>query len=282
MSKKHKNIFFMEIFNEILKINDNDIAILFDKKGNIWFGLRDIIKSLGYINIENAITKIKITIDNKKSYDKIQPPSGEGGSKSIKPHKKFINESGLYELLSISTKPLAKIFMNKYFTEIMPQIRQYGSYVLDKTNKLKLDKVNKKLNSVKKSNKSLLNNQRNIIYPVGNALYVITKIINKKKYYKIGYTKNLNKRLKVYNTGEPNKILFNYYVMVKNKEIDNCIKSIMKNEEFIKNKEYYMTTLNKILKFISKCDKTLDKINCGYCLELCDFDIIKVHKCKYI
>ena len=282
MSKKQDSIFFMEIFNEILKINDNDIAILFDKKGNIWFGLRDIIKSLGYINIENAITKIKITIDNKKSYDKIQPPSGEGGSKSIKPHKKFINESGLYELLSISTKPLAKIFMNKYFTEIMPKIRETGMYFLDKKSKKELDKVNKKLNSVKKSNKSLLNNQRNIIYPVGNALYVITKIINKKKYYKIGYTKNLNKRLKVYNTGEPNKILFNYYVMVKNKEIDNCIKSIMKNEEFIKNKEYYMTTLTKILRFISKCDKTLDKINCGYCLELCDFDIIKVHKCKYI
>ena len=218
----------MEIFNEILKINNNDIVILFDKKGNVWFGLRDIIKSLGYKNLENAITKIKITINNKKSYDKIQPPSGEGGSKSIKPHKKFINEAGLYELLAISSKPFAKIFMNKYFTEIMPQIRQYGSYILDKTNKLKLDKVNKKLNSVKKSNKSLTNNQRNIIYPDGNALYVITKIINKKKYYKIGYTKNLNNRLKVYNTGEPNKILFTYFLMVKNKEIDSCIKKIMK------------------------------------------------------
>jgi prophage antirepressor-like protein len=282
MSNKKNNMFFMEIFNEILKINNNDIVILFDKKGNVWFGLRDIIKSLGYKNLENAITKIKITINNKKSYDKIQPPSGEGGSKSIKPHKKFINEAGLYELLAISSKPFAKIFMNKYFTEIMPQIRQYGSYILDKTNKLKLDKVNKKLNSVKKSNKSLTNNQRNIIYPDGNALYVITKIINKKKYYKIGYTKNLNNRLKVYNTGEPNKILFTYFLMVKNKEIDSCIKKIMKNEEFIKNKEYYMTTLNKILKFISKCDITLNKINCGYCLKLYNFDNIKEHKCKYI
>jgi hypothetical protein len=172
--------------------------------------------------------------------------------------------------------------MNKYFTEIMPKIRETGMYILDKKSKKELDKVNKKLNSVKKSNKSLTNNQRNIIYPIGNAIYVITKIINKKKYYKIGYTKNLNKRLKVYNTGEPNKILFNYYLMVKDKKIDSCIKKIMKSEEFIKNKEYYMTTLNKILKFISKCDITLNKINCGYCLELYDFDNIKDHKCKYI
>ena len=282
MSKKQNNIFFMEIFNDILKINDHEISIIYDKKGNVWFGLRDIIKSLGYKNIENAITKIKITINNKKSYDKIQPPSPQGGCTSIKPHKKFINESALYELLSISTKPLAKIFMNKYFTEIMPKIRETGMYILDKKSKKELDKVNKKLNSVKKSNKSLTNNQRNIIYPIGNAIYVITKIINKKKYYKIGYTKNLNKRLKVYNTGEPNKILFNYYLMVKDKKIDSCIKKIMKNDEFIKNKEYYMTTLNKILRFISKCDTTLNKINCGYCLELYDFDIIKDHKCKYI
>jgi hypothetical protein len=83
----------------------------------------------------------------------------------------------------------------------MPNIRQYGIYQLDKTNKTKLDKVNEKLTSIKKSNKSLLNNQRNVIYPNGNAIYVITKIINKKKYYKVGYTKDLNKRLKVYNTG---------------------------------------------------------------------------------
>ena len=192
----------------------------------------------------------------------------------LKPNKIFINESGLYEILSKTTKPLAKLFMDKYFTDIMPTIRRTGSYKLHESDKLKLDMVNEKLNYVNKSNKSLTNNQRNLIYPIGNALYVITKIINKKKYYKIGYTKNLNKRLKVYNTGEPNKILFNYYLMVKDKKIDSCIKKIMKNEEFIKNKEYYMSTLNKILKFISKCDITLDKINYGYCLELYDFDNI--------
>jgi prophage antirepressor-like protein len=286
MSVKKDNVFFMEIFNEILKINNNDVIIIFDGKGDVWFGLRDIVKLLQYNNVKNAITKLKISKTNVQIYSKISEIT-RGTSLVVphythQPHKKFINESGLYELLSISTKPLAKIFMDKYFTEIMPKIRQHGIYQLDKTNKTKLDKVNKKLTSIKKSNKSLLNNQRNVTYPVGNAIYVITKIINKKKYYKIGYTKNLNKRLKVYNTGEPNKILFNYYLMVKDKKIDSCIKKIMKNEEFIKNKEYYMTTLNKILKFISKCDITLNKINCGYCLELYDFDNIKDHKCKYI
>jgi len=31
----------------------------------------------------------------------------------------FINEQELYELLTLSTKPLAKVFMKKYYTEIM-------------------------------------------------------------------------------------------------------------------------------------------------------------------
>lgn len=38
--------------------------------------------------------------------------------------------------------------MNKYFTEIMPTIRKMGSYKLHKSDKIKLDKVNKKLNSI--------------------------------------------------------------------------------------------------------------------------------------
>jgi len=76
MSKKQTNIFFMEIFNNILKINDTNVMIVYDIEGIVWFGLRDIIIALGYKNIENAITKIKM--DNKKSYDKIQPPTGEG------------------------------------------------------------------------------------------------------------------------------------------------------------------------------------------------------------
>jgi len=33
----------MEIFNEILKINNNEIVIIYDINGNIWFVLRDII-----------------------------------------------------------------------------------------------------------------------------------------------------------------------------------------------------------------------------------------------
>ncbi len=62
--------------------------------------------------------------------------------------------------------------MTKYFTEIMPKIRQNGKYILDNANKLKLNKMNRLLKDVKDSNKLMLNNQRNIRYPIGNAIYI--------------------------------------------------------------------------------------------------------------
>jgi prophage antirepressor-like protein len=112
--------FFLDIFNQLLKINDIEIMIIFDTKGKGWFGLRDIIKVLQYSNIEKAITKIKISKINKKIYDDIEPhPGGVGSVITIKPHKIFINESGLYEILLKSTKPLAKIFTYKLLTDII-------------------------------------------------------------------------------------------------------------------------------------------------------------------
>ena len=278
------NIFFMEIFNEILKINNNEIVIIYDINGNIWFALKDIIKALGYRSIENAISTIKINNNYKKSYNKIMTPTHLGviiNNVFIKPNKIFINEDGLYELLVISTKPLAKVFMRKYITDIMPTIRKTGKYILDKYNKNKLNKMNNELKNVEIKNKKLLNNQRNIIYPIGNALYIIKKKEDNKVFYKIGYTKNLNKRLKVYNTSYPNKIFYDYYLLVKDKNIDNCIRKIMHNKEFIKNKEYYVTTLKQIIAFIKKCDPSINEIYCGYCLKCYQLNNIKIHKCKY-
>ena len=154
MSKKHENIFFMEVFNDILKINNNNVIIIYDTDGNIWFGLRDILKVIGYTSLENAMATIDINVQNKKYYNKIDFYGQLEGSKNmLKPNKIFINESGLYEILSKTTKPLAKLFMDKYFTDIMPTIRKTGSYKLHKSDKSKLNKINKKLSSIKKSNK---------------------------------------------------------------------------------------------------------------------------------
>jgi prophage antirepressor-like protein len=97
--------------------------------------------------------------------NKIKVSQSIGIPSNFQKTTKFINESGLYELLSISTKPLAKIFMDKYFREIMPKIRKTGKFILDNKNKQKLDIINNKLNVIQHTNKDLINNQRNVVYP---------------------------------------------------------------------------------------------------------------------
>ena len=275
------NSFFLDIFNKILKINENTVFILFDIDGNIWFGLKDLIKSLGYKSLLN-IYKMKIPKEFITKIENIKVSSLSRIPYNFQPETKFINEEGLNFILIKSNKNIAKDFIKKYISEIMPEIRKTGKFILDNKSKKKLDKINNRLNNIEHENKDLLNNQRNIVYPEGNALYVILKIINNKKFFKVGYTKDLNKRLNVYNTSFPYKIHYNYYVLVNDPVIDKCIKNIMKNEEFIKNKEYYKTSLNKIIKFITLCDKSLNKICCGYCLKCFSFNKIKLHKCKYL
>ena len=86
---------------------------------------------------------------NISSYSRYQSCSGRPSrtgpqtctgphAQAIQPHKIFINEPGLYEFLSTSTKPLARIFMDKYFINIMPTIRKTGKYVMDKLNKQRI------------------------------------------------------------------------------------------------------------------------------------------------
>jgi prophage antirepressor-like protein len=278
--KNKNNSFFLDIWNHLIKINESNIFIVFDIEGNIWFALKDLIKSLGYKSLLN-IYKMKIPNEYINKIENIKVSSLIRIPYNFQPKTKFINEEGLNYILIRSNKEIAKDFINKYISDIMPEIRKTGKYILDQKSKHKLDKMNHKLNIIQHDNKNLLNNQRNVIYPEGNALYVIIRIIDNKKYYKVGYSKDLNKRLKVYNTSFPYKIFFNYYILVNDPLIDKCIKNIMRNEEFIKNKEYYKTSLNKIIKFIKSCDKSLNGMCCGYCLKCYGFDKIKLHKCKY-
>ena len=136
---------------------------------------------------------------------------------NFQPTTIFIDESGLYKLLTNSNKSLAKKFRDDIFSNILPTIRKTDKYNVNNIDKIK--ELNKEIIKLK-------NNQINIIYPEGKAIYIIKQMVNNKKYYKIGYTKNLNNRLKIYNTGNVNKILYDYYCLIKDKEIDKCIKKI--------------------------------------------------------
>ncbi len=111
--------FFLDIFNKLLKINDESIMIIFDVNGNIWFSMRDIFKSLGYTSLAKQFNLSTINKIYLNKFNKIKVPQLTGVPPNFQKNTVFINEPGLYELLAVSTKPLAKVFMKKYYTEIM-------------------------------------------------------------------------------------------------------------------------------------------------------------------
>ena len=84
----NKNKFFMEIFDKILKLNNNEIIIVYDNYNNIWFGLRDIIKALKYNNYKKATSKLVINKNNIKVYSKIHGTPIGVPSKGTHPHIK--------------------------------------------------------------------------------------------------------------------------------------------------------------------------------------------------
>lgn len=284
MSKKIKrsNNFYLDIFNKLLSINDHKIFIVFDKDDNIWFGLKSLLMALGYTDTNSAPKTLDIDEEYIINIDDLKVPESTRGLFNLQPKTKMINSTGLYVLLGVSTKPLAKQFIRHYAKYIMPSITNTGKYISSDKDMKKIKELNHKISDLKHNTKILINNQTNIIYPKGSAIYIIKQNYNNKTYYKIGHTTNLNTRLHTYNTGLVNKLHYNFYALIEDAKIDACIKKIMKNEEYIKNKEFYKTSLNTIFKFIHKCNNSIKNVCCGYCQKKMSFEVACSHKCKLI
>ena len=286
--KKNKssrsNNFYLDVFNKLLSINEHRIFIIFDKDENIWFNLKNLLIALGYKDAKKAITRFKIDKQYMEKIGKLMVGASNVHplNKNIQPNTKMINNNGLYMLLSRSRKDIAKQFMNMYIDEIMPSITKTGKYISSNKDMKKIKKLNHKISKLQHNTKTLINNQANIIYPKKTAIYIIKQKYNNKIYYKIGHTTNLNTRLNTYNTGSVNKIHYDFYTLINDKKIDSCIKKVMKDKEYIKNKEFYKASLNSIFKFIHKCNNKIKTVCCRYCKKKMSFAVASEHKCKLI
>ena len=89
-------------------------------------------------------------------------------------------------------------------------------------------------------------------YPKGTHVYIIED--NDK--YKIGYTDDLQKRLRAYNTGRSDKVDYAYYKKTKcGEEVEICLKSMLNKYLYKSNKEFYVCDIDIIIKKILKCIK---------------------------
>ena len=205
----------------------------------------------------------------------------------LHPTTKFINESGLYDVLSKSLKPQAKIFMDKYFKEIMLEIRKTCKYIIKNNDKKELDKLNIKVNNYKQE---LLYYYDKYDFTLSkNGYFYINedKIIKNGKNiicYKIGYCKDMKKRMQNYKTGN-----FNYKPLVylplnffNGKNIEDCVKSTYKQHIIkLKTDTVCYISLTKLKEKIIKCiqEITTHICHCMVCKKKYKFKNIDTHKC---
>jgi prophage antirepressor-like protein len=245
----------IDIFNNTLIYNLNKINFVIDIENNIWFKFIDLAKLLKYKSSKDALRDL-VSKENKKSLKNINLLI----KNKEHPNTVYINEKGMYSFLMKSKMKNAQKFQYWLINDVLPNLRKHGKFELNKKIKLKLKKLNTKIKMLEKNNKILKNNMTKHKYPKGTYIYIIEDD-NK---YKIGYTDNLEERLRTYNTGKANKLNYVYYKKTKcGKEIEDCLKAMLNKYIYKSNKEFYECDVNIIIKKILKCIKIeKDCINC--------------------
>ena len=277
--------FFLDIFNHLLKIGNKEVFIIFDNKGDIWFGLRDLVKMLEYKNFRKVIQSNIVESKFKKKLKEFKGGALQGYTfeKNLQPNTILINESGLYQLLSQSRKPLAQLFMNKYFTEIMPQIRKTGKYQVSEKEMKKIKELDDK---IKKYHEEF---KKQEFIPSKNGYFYIAEdnvLLNGKeqKCYKIGHTKNIKSRMKVYKVGHNKHKLLSYIPLtIEGKQLESCVKNhLLLHLKKVKSDTICHISLKKLKDEIIKCSSYLKNhiCHCLICQKKYKLNQLDKHKCN--
>jgi prophage antirepressor-like protein len=272
----------IDVFENLLKYNNKEVFIVLDVNNEIWFKMKDILKILEYSSIKKAIYKLNIDkkFKLKYKYIKMYPSRDTLKNLSYHPSTIFINEAGLYQLLSNSIKPMASKFRDELFTTILPSIRKTGIYKLKSSDNKKLRKLNKKF-------KEEINyyEDKHIYKPTNNSyIYILKKNIGTKKCYKIGYTDDIEKRITVYKTGKSDISLI-YYIAIDfdGHMTEDCIKNTNKLHRLKKKTDdLCYISLKQLKESIIDCmNKFTNHIcNCTYCKKKFKFNNLDKHICK--
>lgn len=94
-----------------------------EKDGELWWVLKDVCEVIGIAKHTNVAARLE---DDEKGACVMGTPSGQQSMI-------IINEPGLYNVILRSDKPEAKDFKRWVTHEVLPSIRQHGSYALAPT-----------------------------------------------------------------------------------------------------------------------------------------------------
>lgn len=278
--------FIIDVFENLLKYNDKNVFILLDINNEIWFKLKDIYSILGYNNTSKATQNIKIISKNKVKYENLKVHPSRGVPLNNQSNAYFVNEAGMYQLLTNSRKPIANDFKNELFTNILPSIRKSGGYKVNEDVNDKLKILNKKLvnkiNNIEDENNYY--KDKHTYKPTNNSyIYIIKKNIGSKKCFKVGYTDDIEKRIQVYRTAHNIKIIYYIPIIFDGKQTEECVKNINKLHKLKqKTDDLCYLSLKQLKNSISNClyMLKLHVCNCILCKKKFKINNLDKHECN--
>ena len=239
-----------------------------------WFCGKDLCVVLEYTNIKQAL-QINVDDDCKKSLSElvvIMTSSsetailGKSNLENISYNEGktvYINEAGLYSLIIGSRAPMAKQFRALVCKEILPAIRKYGTYSINK----QLESATKQLEQLSIENKAkdnqIAEQSEKLVRAERKALRInkfMSRIDTKdrkdewiyiatshqyasNRIFKIGSTERLMKRIGPYNCGRLSSDQI-YYAWAKpcykSKDVDQHIQKLLSNFKDKEKSEMYV------------------------------------------
>jgi len=199
------------LIDESLSFENANVKV-FGTYNEPWFIAKNICDILEISNVSDALRNIP---DKWKSQETI---SHNTGAKSVI----TVNEPGLYKLIMRSNKPVAQKFQNWICEDLLPTLRKKGEYNL----KIELERRDQQLKDLSQANEKLKQEladeqdetirTKKVLYGVQTkftvrhkftempCVYIIYDPDGKFAKYKIGFSDNINERLRADRTMVPN------------------------------------------------------------------------------
>lgn len=254
-----KNIFETLEENYIL-FDKIRISVIIDNSDKIWFGCKEILSSLEYKDIKDAM---KVHIDKD---DKVQLKNlNHSINTKQHPNTIYINESALYKLIFRSKMKKAKIFTTWVTNDVLPSIRKYGYYKMKKSYEKDKSNLLEKINYLEKQNKLMIQDMKKEKYPDGALVYFLDYSNDdnyEKDVYRLGETDDLKKRKSIYDTHMLHKKPVVIKEFVENTvRFETCLRSMLYDYRYKNKKDFYLCDLSIIKKAVKNCKRSIKNMN---------------------
>ena len=271
------------IFEEFY--NQSSFIIIKDDNNNPWFLMQSVKEALNYnTRIIDIINNLKINKNNIKPFSDFEI-SKKKSKHQLRKNTPFINLAGLFKIIMSSRKKNISKFIDWISEDLLPKILIDGFYKLNKDTHTNInEKINnivgeyeERLKSIHVENNKLI--QKTLMLETENLKLkkILTKKEKSKPYliyilqfddltnrplYKVGFTRNLKKRIPTYKTGKADKPTVVFQKDVSNgKLIEETILYSVRNYLYLENNELVDIELKYLLNIINK---TIDNIETSH------------------